>query len=354
MDVIPVTEYSDFEYLTYPHSNGWMDGGAALILARRDKTTTSFVRHDIESGRATVLAEVSHARNETRCVYFDVAGGVLACLSELTLHTLDLRDKASKPKAIASLPSGAVCCELCSVHPDGTRVLVHGLIDGRHRCWEFSLRDGKHKELWSSAWYANHFNYLPHNPDWIGFSHEGPAHEIADRAWVMKAGSPETARCVFDLSHLPVEKRLNIGHELWAHHADTGLAVAYVGSKGRPRGLYQIFADGRPARLVSEGDRDWHTNISRDGRMAVVDTSAPLDRPEIEFSPAEAGSDIVLVDLASGARRILARTLSTPHHPAHPHPVFSPDGNWVYFNQSEPGNQRYRVCRVNTGLGGGD
>lgn len=349
MDAIPVTQFSDFEYLTYPHSNGWVDGGSGLILARRGPTMTSFVRHEIESGKATVLAEVSHEKNDARCVYFDVADNVLACLSELTLYTLDLTNAGAKPHAVFTFPADSKYCELCSLHPAGTHVLVHALIEGRHRCWEFSLHDGTHKELWSSDWYANHFHYVPHNPSLIGFSHEGPAHEIADRAWVFTAGSPETARCVFDLSHLPVEKRLNIGHELWAHHADTGLAVAYVGSKGRPRGLYEIYADGRPARLVSEGDRDWHSNISRDGTMAVTDTSAPIDRPEIEFSPADAGSDIVLIDMATGARRVIAHTLSTPHHPAHPHPVFSPDGEWVYFNQSEPGNQRYRVCRVKTG-----
>lgn len=346
MDAIPITEFSDRRYLTYPHSNGWVDDGAGLILAGRGETTTTFVRHDVESGRATVLAELSHARHDGRCVYFDVANGVLACLTELTIYVLDLRVAGAAPRALFTFPAGSKYCELISLHPDGTRVLSHGLIDGLHRCWEICVRDGSREELWASEWYANHFHYVPHDPDWIAFSHEGPAPTIADRPWIFRRGAAAEARCVMDQRDWPAERRLHVGHELWAHHALTGLAVAYVASPGRPRGLYSIFSDGSPARLVSEGDRDWHVNISRDGTRAVTDTSAPLDRPEIEFSPADAGSDIVLVDLKTGARRILARTLSSPYHPAHPHPTFSPDGKWVYFNQSEPGHARHRVCRV--------
>jgi hypothetical protein len=343
----PLSDFTDRRHLTYPHSNGWVGRGEALILAERRDASTAFIRYEIVSGQSSLLSEVTFPNySERRCVFFDVVDHTLAYVGGQGIYILDLSQPASPSRLVAEFPAGITLGDLVSFHPDGSRVIVHGFANKAYRCWEVILKTGARREIWSSSWHANHFHYLPHNPDWIGFSHEGPAHEIADRPWVFKAGSPETARCVFDQTHLPVEKRLNIGHELWAHHADSGLAVAYVGSLGRPRGLYEIFADGRPARLVSEGDRDWHANLSRDGRWAVVDTSAPLDQPQIEFDPAGAGSDIVLIDMQTGHRRVLARTLATPHHPAHPHPVFSPNGRHVFYNESTPDHQGYRVCRV--------
>src|SRR5690349_274859 len=115
MDAIPVTQFSDRQYLTYPHANGWVDDGETIILAGRGETTTTLVRHDVEAGRSSVLAGLPHARHDGRCVYFDVAGSVLSCLAERTLYVLNLRHATPTPRVLFTFPEGVMLSELTSV-----------------------------------------------------------------------------------------------------------------------------------------------------------------------------------------------------------------------------------------------
>ncbi len=56
-------------------------------------------------------------------------------------------------------------------------------------------------------------------------------------------------------------------------------------------------------------------------------------------------SDVLLVDAARGARRWLARTRLKPH-PSHPHPVFSPDEQFVFYNEATDDARGNRVRRI--------
>jgi Tol biopolymer transport system component len=86
---------------------------------------------------------------------------------------------------------------------------------------------------------------------------------------------------------------------------------------------------------VSEGDRDWHCDISRNGRRAVVDTNPVYEWPGAPWDAAPGNSDIVVVDMESGRRTFLARTSWSGRQ--HPHPVFTPDGAAVLFHRSDAG-----------------
>ncbi len=90
---------------------------------------------------------------------------------------------------------------------------------------------------------------------------------------------------------------LHFGHERWAHHAVGAVVVAYGVSPAEPRGLYWTSPDDPSGRLLSRGDRYWHCDVSRDGTLAVVDTTGPADRPGKGWDGADSIADVLLVDL---------------------------------------------------------
>ena len=122
--------------------------------------------------------------------------------------------------------------------------------------------------------------------------------------------------------------------------------VAYGVSPAGPRGLYEVFADDRPARLISPGERDYHCDVSRDGRWAVVDTTGPHDAPGCGWENALDICDILIVDMKTGRREFLARSRQYKFHPRHPHPVFSPDGSTIFYNEAESGGDHNRIMEV--------
>ncbi len=150
---------------------------------------------------------------------------------------------------------------------------------------------------------------------------------------------------LFDqFAHDP-QRVLYAGHERWSFHDRSVLIVAYGEGPARPRGIYEAFTDGRPQRLVSEGDRDMHLDVSRDGRWVVVDTSGAFDAPGKGWEDSRAISDILVIDRLTGERRYVART-RIMNHPSHPHPVFSPDGRHIYYNEANEKGDLNRVWRA--------
>lgn len=166
--------------------------------------------------------------------------------------------------------------------------------------------------------------------------------------WAWHAREAPRGRCVFDQKRRENGKFLYVGHERWCFHETAVLAVAYGFSEIGPCGLYLLYPDGRPPRLVSRSDHDLHCNISRDGRFPVVDTTGRHDAPGRGWeSPDNKTSDIVLIERATGARRFLARSRLGQAHPSHPHPTFSPDGQTIFFNEADGTGTRNRVLMVN-------
>src|SRR5262249_46904384 len=121
-----------------------------------------------------------------------------------------------------------------------------------------------------------------------------------------------------------------VGHERWLHHTLGAAVVAYGESEAGPRGLY-LAQPGKPPTLARAGDRFWHCGVSRDGRLAVVDTTGPSDAPGRGWQHAGDVSDVLLIDLQTTQQVRLARTRAASH-PFHPHPIFTPAGDAVLFN----------------------
>lgn len=331
-----VTEYAQDCYLTYPTANGFRDG--ALVVAQRHADSFSLIEISLATGAMRTLADLP--RTGTDLLYFDVADSRIVAGASGAVWLIE------EGCGIRPLVSGLHSAPIPSLSRDGERVaLTFRDDDGLFHLEEYRLKTGEAKRLTTTSWWMNHAHFSPYDESWIGYCHEGPCEEVLDRVWGFHTQDAPQGRCLLDQS--VSGQTLSVGHERWSFHDCSVFAVAYGVSPGEPRGIYEIFADGRPARLVSQGDRDWHVDVSRCGKWAVVDTTGYHDTRGQRLDLREAGgiSDIVLIDCLTGQREHLTRTTNSTH-PSHPHPVFSPDGQWIYFNECDETGRRNRIRRM--------
>ncbi|MGW7680873.1 oligogalacturonate lyase family protein [Kribbella sp. NPDC054772] len=323
-------------HLTYPHANGFHAGGDRLATVRWDPERLAFgiasvPWRDPRSHDVREICTVLGQHDGEGTVWFDVARSAerLVGVWANALHLVDLADEASTPETVYRAPYGCTLQALVSINAAGDRALISEEWPGSFRLLEVDLATGAVEELHDRTWWANHAHYCPADEGWIGFSHEGTADSVPDRVWARHGTELPAGGCV-----LTQPEDLFFGHERWAHHAVGAVVVAYGISPGERRGLYWTSPDEPAGRLLSRGDRFWHCDISRDGTLAVVDTTGPADQPGTGWDGGNT-SDVLLVDLRDGRTTPLARTLAT-RHPAHPHPIFAPDGSAVLFNNLDP------------------
>jgi len=338
----PVGDPKVAHYLTYPHHNGFTpDGG--VVLGRLENDAVCLCRIDPGTGTSVELGRFPLTEN-LEYIWFDVARdtGRVAAATPEELWVFDgLADGPGSGKRVTKLEGVPAKGLLPAISADGGRVLLEHRHDGRYGYLCVHVDDGRAERHLDKDWLANHFHFCPHDESWVGFSHEGRTESVTDRVWGHHPEKAPEGVCLFDQSG----SGLCIGHERWCFHRTTAIGVAYGDSPRGPRGIYEFFPDDRAPKLISEADRDWHVNISPDGRWAVVDTTGPHDKPGKGWQDTDHISHIVLIDTATGERLFLAESRLGAAHPFHPHPAFSPDGAWIYFNRPEP-DGRHRVLRV--------
>jgi hypothetical protein len=151
-----------------------------------------------------------------------------------------------------------------------------------------------------------------------------------------------------------------VGHERWGFHDVSAYVPAYAVSPAGRRGLYEIFGDGRPTKLLWENDVLWHCTMDCSGRYAAVDTTGPFRERGLEEDEFRASverhleadrtkgsnaSDVVLLDLKA-LRALPVATVERTRHPYHPHPALSPNARWIAWNDSSPGNRGAWVAEI--------
>ncbi|MFF0267131.1 oligogalacturonate lyase family protein [Kribbella sp. NPDC004536] len=323
-------------HLTYPHANGFHDDRVAVVRWDAERSATALVSVSLDdAGDVQEICTVPGPYPNDNTVWFDVARSArrLAAVWDDALHLVDLDDPVAEV-----VYRGRNLHGLVSINAAGDRVLVAE--QEPCRLLEVDVDTGGVRVVHTSSWWSNHAHYCPADEAWIGFSHEGPTETVPDRVWAWHASELPAGGCV-----LKQPDGLYFGHERWAHHAVGAVVVAYGVSPGEPRGLYWTSPGEPEGRLLSRGDRYWHCDINRDGTLAVVDTSGPADRPGKGWENADNQSDVLLIDLRDGQVTPLARTLAK-RHPAHPHPIFTPDSSSVLYNHLAP-DGTVSVGRVN-------
>lgn len=340
----PLCAYAQCRHLTYPHSNGFADGGRSLILAQTDAMGCALWKHDLVSGEERRLAAWPRSACIGDMLWFDVARNAnqLVVVLGNILYLIDLNQSTPSPVPVYqnTVEADANLVPLPSISADGTRVILgrRSGLNGNASVdlIEVSTTNGRSCVLAHFDWPANHFHFCPADENWIGLCHEGPAPQISDRVWAWHAQNAPKGRSLFNNA----AARLAVGHERWAFHAPCVYLVAYGESPGGPRGIYRLSDKQSPLHaspyLLSEGNRDWHVCPSQCGRWLVVDTTGPHDAPGRGWENADNTSDVILVDATTGRRRFMARSRFCRDYHLHPHPVFSPDGKVIFFNEAGP------------------
>ncbi|WFB36836.1 hypothetical protein P3T73_03545 [Kiritimatiellota bacterium B12222] len=335
-------------FTTYPHMNGYVDGGRALVYMRTFADTRNLFLRDLESGEEKELAAFD---KELEGSCWDIALNTrrLAMVLSNQAWIMDL-DHPEDMKVIYTPDDTCKLDTLCSLTPDGRRLLCGEVRGALNVAIEIDVETGEVRDLFSKRWHANHFHYCPHDDRWVAFSHEGKTEEIPDRCWVWHAEHAPEGKCAFDQASDTPGVLLCVGHERWGFHDVSGYAPAYAHSPAGNRGLYEIFADGRPAKLVWKSDVIWHCSMDLTGRYVAVDTAGPIrDEPYTEKEYAEhlayfkkhdqakipIFGDVAILDLET-QDFVYVASARWSKHPFHPHPAISPDARWVAWNDFNP------------------
>lgn len=329
-------------YLTYPHASGFYENGRSLVVGELSGESCRLLAVPLVGVGDHELCLIE----EHPAAYFDIARkrDLLAGVWNNALWLIDMRG-APRPERLYAPPRAARLQPYVNISAQGDLVIVGEEAQKQWSCVSVDTRMGRPRTLFQHDWPANHFHFCPHDEAWIGYCHEGPADAISDRVWAWHSALAPEGRCIFDQRVEGPGAFLHMGCPRWAHHDTCALDIAYGTSPTDPRGLWQIWPDDRPPRMISAGNRDRHCDISPDGRWAVVDTNGPYDRPGRGREDSQGVSDILLVSMDTGIRTLLART-GMAHHPHHPHPVFTPDSRHVLFNHTAVVRGSVRPCVV--------
>jgi len=337
-------------YITYPHCNAFAPGGAGLLYMQLREGVLGLFSFDFKDGRQTHLRDVEPLGASGNIAWYDVTlrGRKVAAVFLGGIWMLDLGEPSADWKCVYRPAPGVRLDDLCSVSADGTRVLcgeVHGKV---YRAVEIDVATGAARVLFSKTWYANHFHYCPFDESWVAFSHEGPTETIPDRCWVWHPRHAPEGRPAYDQASEEPGTPLCVGHERWGFHDVSAYVPAYAVSPAGKRGLYEVFGDGRPAKLLWENDVVWHCTMNQSGRYAAVDTTGPfreggltdeeraIYRERHQRADQEKGtnaSDVALLDLRTGEALHVA-TAMRARHPYHPHPALSPGADWIAWNDA--------------------
>lgn len=345
MKVLSRSFLGEGSYITYPHTNAFAFGGRVLIYGQMSDGIHGLYARNLATGETTRLPDI--APRSIRGMACDIAmhAPKMAAIFQNGAWILDL-DTPSHWRCVYQSPASSNLDSLCSLASDGSRLVCMESSDGVCRAVEFDLKRGAQRVLFSKNWHANHIQYCHYDESWVAFSHEGPAQEILDRCWVWHQENAPHGIVAFDQGSDEPGKPLCVGHERWGFHDVSGYVIAYAVSPAGKRGIYEIFADGRPARLLWENDVLWHCNMDPTGRFAVVDTTGPFrdeGLTEREFCESvdrhlqtdrengQNASDVVVIDLQTRQTLHISEARRS-RHPFHPHPAISPDRNWIIWN----------------------
>ncbi len=364
----------DNAYLAYPHANGFADLGISIVVGVRSGKIWSLRKVNLDTGRETFLCEYPESRLMDQALWFDVSleSNCLYYAVDGILFEIDL-SRPREPRQIWQIRGRETTPGLCSVTHAGDKLAfietqsgVQSLLilDLRKNCVQTKIAlpaptVSQNSPIFNPvAW--NHVQFSPFDSNWIGFCNNALSHRIPDRIWAWHTSLAPNGKCLLDHRLGGTTEKIYTGHERWSHHDLSIVTCAFMTSPDRESaGLWEVFPDGKPPRQILRHGRIFHCDISRDGEFLVADTFGPHNGPPIECETWEEDiSDILLVDRESGEYELIARShvgprRSTPphfpYHPHHAHPVFHPEGDFVFYNDYDhwAGRCQVRAVQVN-------
>lgn len=329
-------------YFTYPHSNGFLADGRAVLAAPTQATKNSpgleFFAFDPTSGQTEYLTYVRNTR-----MYYAIANNGLMLVSEREgAAVVDLNSRNAKPRQILHEMNWTTHGDN-DISVDGKWALVtrtRNVAPRNYRTDLVEIATGRIKTIMQPGWQMDHAHFSPFDPNWIAIA-ANRSNRDPQRMWVWHGDHAPRGRNIFRQTPLS-GKFFHVGHERAMFHKPAMLTIAYGTSTATPRGLYEVGFDGT-AKLISESNRDLHCNISRDGTWAVVSLQGRYThrdmRPTADWHNSEGAygiNDVMIVAMTSGKRRFLYRgTHAALGQPYEVQPSISPDQKWVLLKDAQ-------------------
>jgi oligogalacturonide lyase len=261
------------------------------------------------------------------------------------LHAVALA--SFRERALAALPEGLTLASPPSISSDG-QLLAYccfrkpdvGSLSGwqafgptfeakpRTEIWVAPIDGSGGQLVHAEDCWLGHPQFRPGDNNTLIYCHEGPWDRV-ERIWTIAVDGSKRPRCL---------RPQKVGQELIGHEYFTrdGAALVYAWCRGGQSGKVPAHAvrmldlvTGNE-RVVFEGRQVNHFSSNADNSLIVADTSDPAD-PNLYLINTKSGS----CDLLCSCRSSQKPWRSTQD--AHPHPSFSRDGKYVFFNSDQDG-----------------
>lgn len=208
------------------------------------------------------------------------------------------------------------------------------------RLINIDLKTGEQRTILQEKRWLGHPIYRPFDDKTVAFCHEGPRDAIDARMWLINEDGSDM-RCV--RQHQQGE---SFTHEFWV---PDGSALYYVAHQENSphRYLYSANPVTLENRQLMEIPPCSHLMSNHDGSRVVGD-GAPHNTGDISLND----PFIWVFDLKTGEKKAICqhnsswKVLDGDRQVTHPHPSFSPDGEWVLYTSDAEGMPALYLARV--------
>ena len=208
------------------------------------------------------------------------------------------------------------------------------------RLINIDLKTGEQRTILQEKRWLGHPIYRPFDDKTVAFCHEGPRDAIDARMWLINEDGSDM-RCV--RQHQQGE---SFTHEFWV---PAGSALYYVAHQENSphRYLYSANPVTLENRQLMEIPPCSHLMSNHDGSRVVGD-GAPHNTGDISLND----PFIWVFDLKTGEKKAICqhnsswKVLDGDRQVTHPHPSFSPDGEWVLYTSDAEGMPALYLARV--------
>jgi oligogalacturonide lyase len=207
-----------------------------------------------------------------------------------------------------------------SMSPDGKVFITDATLKNGSRAILRYTTDGKEADILYTSDDITHTQCEPSEAKVIAFQHRPD--DQNRNIWLINSDGTNVR---------PLDLPYGNGHWMWLGNTQRILTNLNKESQGiAVRGE----AD-KETELIVNGEHFWHAASSRDGEWIVSDTNWP-----------DHGLQLIHVGTKKYATLCLPQSSSSHPQWSHPHPSFSPDGNYVVYNSDISGTAQMYVVKV--------
>jgi len=203
----------------------------------------------------------------------------------------------------------------------------------------YDIEKRRAEAVWGEHEWISHVAISPVDPDLVLFCHEGPWARL-HRMWVVRVSSGE---------HWPLVERENFtekdGHEYFTHAGK--VVTQYASRESSASNEWDeynlcIWPDGTGEERFALGPRrPGHVQTSHtDDTLLVGDGSFPMGGPDEEEWRSKGHGYMALLRHQEGVAHIkplCTHNTSWSTQNSHPHPVFAPNDDSIFFNSDAEG-----------------